>query len=154
MKITGKRPSTVKAASFNLIKKFAKKCLRELSKKEHELNIPYAKAVMNLSASSSPFGNYGRGGQKGIWINVYHFERGEGFCWEYASYRKDPVIGECNFGNPEQALFGLVAHEMSHHVQYAYCPNTRMYKSKYRKPHGECFQDLYRILRSRLVNVF
>ena len=50
------------------------------------------------------------------------------------------------------ALAATVAHEISHFVQYRYGPDTRWLQRKYRKPHGEGFQDIYRILRSRVVN--
>ncbi len=96
------------------------------------------------------------GGRNQITIDVRDAEiRGKRERFgEYKAYASDPVIGDITIFDQEQGIAVIVAHEVAHHVQYRYGPYTRWLKKSYRKPHGHGFQDIYRILRSRVVNPF
>jgi hypothetical protein len=143
----------VQAAHAQLVMQMAKRCLRELSKKEYELNVSYAEMQRRLSkviVNQSGKASYGCSAYISIDVGCY----AGGMTWfsEYATIADDPTIGARTFDTPEQALFALVAHEIAHHVQYCYGPYTRWLKRKFRKPHGEGWQAIYRILRRELVN--
>ena len=71
---------------------------------------------------------------------------------EYPAFANDPVIGSRHAITPVLVVAGTIAHEVSHFVQYRYGPDTRWLHKRYRKPHGEGFRDIYRILRSKVVN--
>jgi len=97
-------------------------------------------------------------------------------CWnfnhkywiEYKSVNKDPQIGQIKVNDNEDILFLLVAHELSHYIQYSYrhllpkylydSYNTQKYdKSKLKsmkRPHGLIWQEIYRIMRINVVNPF
>lgn len=160
MRKTNGRGANVTAAEHALVVKFAKRCLREICKKEHEIGamfneanrISYAEAVTWLEVKTKCRGQRSYGGARDISIDVSGYRAGR--CWhgEYPTFRDDPVIGDVFADNPEVALFAKVAHEVAHHVQMRYGRSTRYLAKTWRKPHGEAFQTIYRELRRALVN--
>jgi len=93
-------------------------------------------------------------------------------CWqfnhkywtEYKSVNKDPQIGQIKVNDNEDILFLLVAHELSHYIQLSYNHLLPKYlstqnhdKSKrisMKRPHGLIWQEIYRIMRTNVVNPF
>lgn len=74
------------------------------------------------------------------------------FICQYANFADDPIIGNIKVNNFSEHLMIMVAHEVSHHVQYKYAPKVKRFKDNYRKPHGDCFKMIYRYLRRDLIN--
>ena len=152
----------VTTAERDLVIKWTKRCLRELAKKEHELVDfhPRPQTVASLQktlmVNIKARNQRSNGGRNQITIDVRDAEiRGKRERFgEYKAYASDPVIGDITIFDQEQGIAVIVAHEVAHHVQYRYGPYTRWLKKSYRKPHGRGFQDIYRILRSRVVNPF
>jgi len=153
------KSKNVTTAEKNLIVKFTKMCLKEIAKKEHELvggwgDSPTVKQLQNGCAVKVKCRNQkSYGGSNKITLDVTTLRKRLPYFGEYAAFSKDPVIGSMS-ASPEVCMLGIVAHEVSHHIQYRYGPHTRWLKNTYRKPHGHGFQDIYRILRSRVVNPF
>jgi hypothetical protein len=88
-----------------------------------------------------------------IMINTSCWQLGNKSWSEYKSFVNDPVIGRINVTDDEDILLCLVAHEVSHYVQYTFRNWFPEYlKKDYRKPHGPIFQKLYRYLRRDMVN--
>ena len=152
----------VTTAERDLVVKWTKRCLRELAKKEHELVDFHLRPQTVASLQRSLMVNVkarnqrSNGGRNQITIDVRDAQiRGKRERFgEYKAYASDPVIGDIAISDQEQGIAIIVAHEVAHHVQYRYGPYTRWLKKSYRKPHGHGFQDIYRILRSRVVNPF
>lgn len=142
----------VKAAEAKLVRKMADRCLRELAKAEHEIPASYERMKASCRVHVKYRGQCSYGGPEGITIDLWCLRKGDSCMHEYSAYASDPVIGSMDCVDPEHHLMCIVAHEVAHHVQYRWGPRTRWLKSKYKKAHGEGFRDLYRILRSRLVN--
>ena len=157
-----KKGPNVTTAERDLVVKWTKRCLRELAKKEHELmhahNKPQTAASLQerLTVNVKARNQRSNGGANQITIDVRDaYCRGRnGKFGEYKAYASDPVIGDIAISDQEQGIAVIVAHEVAHHIQYRYGPYTRWLKKSYRKPHGHGFQDIYRILRSRVVNPF
>ena len=155
-KVTCKRGKNVTVADRVMVLKMVKRCMTELNKPKHEIGFLRQKSFwkpLEVRIKKKSQRSYA---MKDSWISIdvsgYH--KGDRHLLEYAAYKSDPVIGERKeAATPESVLFGIVAHEVAHHVQFAYGPYTRMYKGNYDKPHGHCFQDIYRILRATLVNL-
>jgi hypothetical protein len=152
----------VTTAERDLVIKWTKRCLRELAKKEHELVDFHLRPQTVASLQATLMVNIkarnqrSNGGRNQITIDVRDAEiRGKRERFgEYKAYASDPVIGDITIFDQEQGIAVIVAHEVAHHVQYRYGPYTRWLKKSYRKPHGRGFQEIYRILRSRVVNPF
>ena len=142
----------VTKAEAKMVRKMVDLCLRELARAEHEIPATYGHMKLVCDVHVKYRGQASYGGARGVSIDIGMLRTGKSFMWEYALIAKDPVIGEMECGDAETHLFGLVAHEVAHHVQSYWGPRTRWLKAKYRKAHGEGWRDLYRILRSRLVN--
>lgn len=135
-----------------------KKCFRELAKKKHELKDrqgnPVTATQMWNDLPEIKIGNYkvSRAGASRIIIGLHcHWFLGNKVT-EYRSFSKDPVIGDAQLQSFDDTLLCLVAHEVSHHIQYRYGPSTGWLRSIYRKPHGDGFKAIYAILRGSLVN--
>jgi hypothetical protein len=125
-----------------LVVKWIKRCLREITKAAYELPVDYPTARSDIRITI----------KGGVTIDIVPFRKQHTHVLEYPAFAKDRVIGSRDNVPAEIALAATVAHEISHFVQYRYGPDTRWLQRKYRKPHGEGFQDIYRILRSRVVN--
>ena len=153
-KITCKRGKNVTVEDRVLVLKMVKQCMTELNKQKHEIGFDVQKSFWKpLHVDIKKKSQKSYGSESRISIDVSEYHKGGRWLNEYAAYRSDPVIGErTQAATPESVLFGDVAHEVAHHVQFAYGPHTRMYKSTCKKSHGAAFQDIYRILRSTLVN--
>ena len=153
------KAKNVTTAEKNLIVKFTKMCFKEIAKKEHELvdgwgDAPTVRQLQNRCIVNVKYRNQrSNGGKDQITLDVASLRKRLSYFGEYAAFCKDPVIGSMK-ASPEVCMLGIVAHEVSHHIQYRYGPHTRWLKNTYRKPHGHGFQDIYRILRSRVVNPF
>ena len=142
----------VTKAEAKMVRKMTDLCLRELSKKEHELGASYASMKQRCSVHVKYRRQCSYGGSSGITIDLWSLRDGTTHMSEYAAIRSDPVIGSMRFGDVETRVLCVVAHEVAHHVQRLYGPHTRWLKRKHKKPHGEGWQAIYRILRSRVVN--
>jgi len=158
-KVTCKRGKNVTVADRVMVLKMVKRCMTELNKPKHEIGFLKKKAFwkpLHVVIKKKSQRSYAYE-DEGISIDIANYHRGGLFLNEYSAYKADPVIGERKqAATPESVLFAVVAHEVAHHVQFAYGPYTRMYslggQGNFQKPHGHCFQDIYRILRSTLVN--
>ena len=152
----------VTTAERNLVIKWTKRCLRELAKKEHELvdfhlrpqTAASLQATLMVNVKARNQRSNGGGNQITIDVRDAWCRGRNGWFGEYKAYASDPVIGDIAISDQEQGIAIIVAHEVAHHVQYRYGPYTRWLKKSYRKPHGRGFQDIYRILRSKVVNPF
>tara|TARA_Y100000114_G_C11705446_1_gene300690 strand:- start:300 stop:977 length:678 start_codon:yes stop_codon:yes gene_type:complete len=100
-------------------------------------------------------GQRSNAGAKSVTIDVQRYQNRGPVMFEYKSYEHDPIIGGFYHPDPEISLLALVAHEMAHHIQFAYCqPHMRETRPYIRlKPHGDEFKTIYRLLREKLVNV-
>ena len=142
----------VRAKDRDLALKWVKRCLREITRKDYELPVDYIEARNDLIVTVKRAGHRSSACAKGITIDLSAYTNGASALLEYPAFAHDPVIGSKDAIAPELVLAGTIAHEVSHFVQYRYGPDTRWLKKRYRKPHGEGFRDIYRILRSRVVN--
>ena len=140
------------------VERMVRACMNQLKKKEYELGITKADvdtAVRVLEVIDKK-GVTGRGGGTIIKINMSYWQSYDGLhdYTEYKSFNEDPVIGEYEVQNFEQTIWLQVAHEVSHHVQYAIMPRLGMgrYYNEYRKPHGIGFKRIYRYLRRDFIN--
>jgi len=142
----------VTATQRNIAVKWIKRCLREITCKHYELPVDYADARTDIAVTLKLAGHRSSACERGVTIDMTSFNKSQTSLIEYPAFKHDPVIGSVEQMSPELALAGTIAHEVSHFVQYRYGPHTRWLRNRYRKPHGEGFQDIYRILRSRIVN--
>jgi hypothetical protein len=142
----------ISARSRDVALKWIKRCLREITRKDYELPVDYATARTDIAIKLKLLGHRSSACARGINIDLTQYEAGHTQILEYPAFARDPVIGSHRCQHPETALAATIAHEVSHFIQYRYGPNTRWLEKKYRKPHGEGFQEIYRILRSRVVN--
>ena len=135
-------------------RKWIKRCLREITRKHYELPVDYIAARTDIAVTVKLAGHRSSACERGVTIDVTAFNKSQTSLIEYPAFIRDPVIGSVELMSPELVLAGTIAHEVSHFVQYRYGPHTRWLRNRYRKPHGEGFQDIYRILRSRVVNPY
>ena len=142
----------VTAKERDLATKWIKRCLREITRKDHELPADYAGARSDIVVTLKQAGHRSSACAKGVNIDLTAYRKGANIVLEYPAFAQDPVIGSRGGLSPEMVLAATIAHEVSHFVQYRYGPGTRWLRNRYRKPHGEGFQDIYRILRARVVN--
>ena len=147
-----KTRSGVAATTRDTAIKWIKRCLREITRKNYELPVNYAKARADIVVTLKSAGHRSSACAKGISIDLTAFNNGRNALIEYPAFAKDPVIGSRETLSPESVLAATIAHEISHFIQYRYGPDTRWLRKRYRKPHGEGFQDIYRILRARVIN--
>jgi len=155
MKIIG---AHVNKADASDVARKVKRCIRQLRLKQYELNIPADAgtiATQILHVRSTP-GILSRGGANTLKINLAYWQSGRHMWTEYKRFDKDPIIGRIMVNDADDSLWCLVAHEVAHHVQYRYCPRVARFSARsskpYTKPHGYCFQDVYRYLRRDLIN--
>ncbi len=142
----------VSAKDRDLALKWVKHCLREITREDYELPVDYGEACNDLVLAVKRAGHRSSACAKGITIDILAYIKGSSSLMRYPAFAHDPVIGSRKAITPELVLAGTIAHEVSHFVQYRYGPHTRWLKKRYRKPHGEGFRGIYRILRSKVVN--
>ena len=134
-----------------------KRCVKHLMKKKYELNLP-KNTVDNALNSLNVYTRMN--GRSSAGLNIININT---TCWqfgmktwsEYSRYKKNPVIGNIEVNDDEDILMCLVAHEVSHFIQYTYrnwFPTYMKEKKSRDRGHGECFQTIYRYLRQDLVN--
>ena len=160
MTIRSKRGDNVKPREHKLVVNFAKQCLREICKKQHEIEyrgkpVVYAEAIKRLEVRTKYRGQSSYGSAAHICIDMRRYRQSFISFTEYRSFADDPVIGsikDCD--DRELLLKALVAHEVAHHIQSRYGSWTRYLKNTYRKPHGDAFKTIYRELRRTLVNPY
>lgn len=137
------------------VKEMVKLCIRHLRKKKYELNLPKSAvddAIKHLRVYRRKDGT-SNAGLCCININTSNWQMDNKEWSEYSSFNKDPVIGQIDVTDNEDIMLCLVAHEVSHYVQYTFRNWFPEYlKKDYRKPHGRTFQKIYRYLRADLVN--
>ena len=148
--------SNKSSVEFKEVEVMVNKCLRQLSRKEYGIVTNYTiakkRAKRVLEVHTQYVRSYAGAGRILICVNRWQFSTGKVMTFEeYPSFNEHPTIGEFK-GTNVDCLFALVAHEVSHHVQYAYLPHDRRYKHTYKKPHGDGFKLIYNILRRDLVN--
>ena len=146
-----KKKSNVSTSDYRMIEQMVKKCMRLLRKKEYELDLPTKCpdiAARVLSVRSTP-GYRSRAGAHVIQINLAYFDT---MFHEYKSFKDHPTIGSIKCNDWEDVMMTLVAHEVSHHVQFKYCWKVDRFQRNYDKPHGDCFKAIYGYLRRDLVN--
>jgi hypothetical protein len=144
--------SGVKAGERDVATKWVKRCLREITRKDYELPVDYATARSQILVTLKRAGHRSSACAKGITIDLTSWSNQTTSLLEYPAFANDPVIGSRPLLSPELVLAATIAHEVSHFIQYRYGADTRWLCNRYRKPHGEGFQDIYRILRSRVIN--
>lgn len=140
----------VKKEHHDLVMKYAIECMRELSDKKYgigKLDIPF-----NVETHYRKEGYGGWGSRRRILINTFYIDEERRSCWEYPSHRDCKIIGAF-VANPELVLKATVAHEIAHHIQYAYKDRfSPAMKKELRKPHGLGWKRIYGWLRSELIN--
>ena len=151
MEYTDKRGKNVSAATHRMVADYAQQCWKELNKPEHGINFDTRSHEITIKTKIGNGTSWG--GRDMINIDVSGYERRSVYCWEYRAYQKSALIGHFN-AHPEICLFGLVAHEFAHYAQRRFAPATDKYALTHRKPHGDCFKDIYRMLRVALVNPY
>jgi len=145
-------PNTTKREAEE-IRKMVFQCLRVLARKENEIGFDYRGAKSHADkvlqvvrrGSGRSFAGAHRITINLAWTSLLHFR-------EYKSFADDPTIGSIKVPDSYHHRLALVAHEVSHHVQFAYLPRMPRMRDLYRKPHGTGFKFCYRILRRDLVN--
>ena len=148
---------TIPADKAKIVEDMVKLCVRHLRKKKYELNLPKSaikNAVNCLHVYKRRNGRSWAGRHK-IAINVLCWQFGNSVWSEYKRFNDDPVIGRIEVTDNKDILLCLVAHEVSHFIQYTYTnwfPPYLVNKQKKDRGHGECFQTIYRYLRADLVN--
>ena len=169
MTIRSKRGDNVKPREHKLGVNFAKHCLREICKKQYEIEyrgkpVVYAEALKRLHVRTKYRSQRCYGSAGGIDIDVRYLRKPKRIgisrpeAWyllhEYDSFANDPVIGEFETTDKELVLLAGVAHEVAHHIQMLYGAQTLYLKKTYRKAHGVAFKTIYRELRRTLVNPY
>ena len=165
MTIKSKRGPNVTPDEHKLVVRFAKQCLKEICKKQYEVQmgvkyprvrpLTYADALKRLRVETKYRNQHSYGSARHISIDVRHFRESLTSFYEYKSFANDPVIGSIiNCADSELLLKCLVTHEVAHHIQMLYGPFTRYLRKTYRKPHGDAFKTIYRELRRTLVNPY
>lgn len=139
------------------IERMVRRCMNHLKRKDYGLCITKGdvdRAVIRTRVVEKNFNGATYAGKHVIQINLNYWQfRGKAIkVKEYDSYNKCAVIGGRTVSSLEQALWIVVAHEVSHHVQYLRGPWTSWLKKSYSKPHGDGFRMIYAMLRSGLIN--
>ena len=138
-----------------IVEDMVKLCLRHLRKKKYELDLPKSAiddAIKHLHVYKRKNGT-SNAGFRCININVLNWQFGNKAWNEYNSFNDDPVIGRIEVNDNKDILLCLVAHEVSHYVQYTFRNWFPEYLQKEsHKPHGRTFQKIYRYLSADLVN--
>ena len=148
---------TIPVDKAKIVEDMVKLCVRHLRKKKYELNLPKSainNAVNRLHVYKRRNGRSWAGHNK-LAINVLCWQFGRSVWSEYKRFNDDPVIGRIEVTDNKDILLCLVAHEVSHFIQYTYTnwfPPYLVNKQKKDRGHGECFQTIYRYLRADLVN--
>jgi len=142
----------VSATERDAVVRWTKRCLREITLKHYELPVDYSGARDDLTLTVKRAGHRSSACAKGVTIDLSPLDHNTARILEYPAFARDPVIGSRSPVPPDMALAATIAHEVSHFIQYRYGPQTRWLATSFRNPHGEGFQDIYRILRARVIN--
>lgn len=140
------------------IKKMVRCCMNHLKLKKYELGLTKAHVDRAVRVTRAKNTHMARAGAFSIYIGLKPWQyyrptkSGKEVYEEYPAFNADKVIGQIRTETLRNMMWVRVAHEVSHHVQYARGPYIRRFKDTYRKPHGRCFQDIYRYLRKDLIN--
>ena len=139
--------------SEKLIKEYVTLCMKHLRKKKYELGLNASATKRILSDLKFAHGPKARGygGFESISIPTNYWQYGNTVFQEYKRLSKDKVIGNIKVKDDKDILLIIVAHEVSHYVQYTFNLPKHLRKKK-NLPHGEVFQTIYRYLRRDLVN--
>lgn len=148
------RGPRVSKEDHEFVVRFAAKCMRELSKKDHGLPLLYA-AMMVRTKSTHQRSN---GGWFGITIDVFGSLNPNGRTYkrfeEYKAIRNQHVFRTIE-GDPRLHLKAIIAHEVAHHVQRRYC-EWQLFprRADFAKSHGRGWRQLYAVLRRTLINPY
>jgi len=133
--------------------------IRHLAKREYELNIPYTRVRDRIKSKKHPLikvisrkGSTNSAGHMGFTYNTKYWQFDNDKHIEYDRFKSDPVIGNIHVTDNEDHLMVICAHEVAHFIQFTYARKLKRFRDTYQKPHGKCFQTLYRYLRRDLVN--
>ena len=113
---------TIPADKAKIVEDMVKLCVRHLRKKKYELNLPKSavkNAVNRLHVYKRRNGRSWAGRNK-LAINVLCWQFGNSVWTEYKRFNDDPVIGRIEVTDNKDILLCLVAHEVSHFIQYTY----------------------------------
>jgi hypothetical protein len=160
MTIKSRRGPNVTPDEHKLVVKFAKQCLKEICKKQYEVEyqgkpVVYADAIKRLQVKTKHLGQRSYGSRDHISIDMKSYRRSFTSFTEYRSFADDPVIGTIsNCDDRELLLKCMIAHEVSHHINMRYGLYTRYLKNNFHKPHGDGFKTIYRELRRTLINPY
>jgi hypothetical protein len=148
------RTRNVTSAEAKKVERMVRRCIRHLRKKEYELNLPQCAAddAIRCLEVKKIAGTPSRAGAYLIRINLGYWQFGNSYHTEYKAYNADPTIGAIQVEDDDDHLMIMVAHEVAHHIQYRYGHRINRFRYNYRKPHGDCFRQIYRYLRKDLVN--
>lgn len=139
------------------VEEMVKICMRHLKKKEYEMKLTTQdvhNAIKHLNVYRRQNGR-SSAGYRNININAACWQFGNKKWVEYKSFTKDPVIGQIQVSDNNDILLCLVAHEVSHYVQYTHgskMPQHLRNRKSNDRGHGDCFKMIYRYLRRDLVN--
>lgn len=153
-----RKSKNVTTTERDLVKRLTRQCLKEIVKSKWEITGPNSEKLTvskvwdKLYLKVKCRGQSSYGGKNYMCIDVARFRKGNTFAHEYPRIKNDPVIGECTFETPEDALMLTVAHEVAHLIHYNYFIYTRWLREGDNTPHGKNWQKIYRILRRELVN--
>ena len=134
-----------------------KMCMKELRKKKYEFTLGPKQTQMALKYLTTYRRRNGRswGGFCKISINLECWQFGNKRYEEYTRFNKNKVYGAIDVTDDYDIMMCIVAHEVSHFIQYTctrQMPEYLARKHDKDKGHGECFQTIYRYLREGLVN--
>jgi hypothetical protein len=110
-------------------------------------DIQYAQSIIKITKNATS-----SAGAHRIAITKDYWQTGEEHHLEYASFNKHPIIGKIKVASHLEHLIVVVAHELSHHVQWRLCPGLERFKLVLNTPHGQVFKEVYTVLRKDFVN--
>lgn len=132
-------------------REFTKKLSSYLSETYYKnFSVKVMKWDWNPSRVSSRGGIYAKGPGINIAMrnNFLRYSTPVDKFYEYPSYDSDPIIGGIYYTVPEIKLKAIIAHEVSHAIQWY---EARLKNTRY-KPHGLEFKQFYKELRVLFIN--
>lgn len=149
--------SNVTKVEADEVVRIADQCLKILARKEYEIGFKLTDAKRRmrkvLTVRKTP-DMRSRAGANNIVINLECWQRHNKAYAEYKRFNHDSIIGGRPVSGISDVILITIAHEIAHHVQFAYIPRSGALARRLtdRKPHGVRFKYCYRILRRELVN--
>ena len=101
----------IAAKERQVVVKWIKRCLREVTKAAHELPVDYPTARNDITVTIKGAGHRSSACAKGITIDIVPFRKQQTHILEYPAFAADKVIGSRANVPAEIALAATVAHE-------------------------------------------